>query len=119
MNDFLQSAAKSREHSGLSPTESEAIAKQFEVGGELATSIDLGMTDRVSTIADSVKTGLQSRNVSDYGILVVDRSSMKIRVLIGGSNYYGDSGQVSAIFAPRQVGSTMKPFTYLLGITER
>lgn len=85
----------------------------------LVTSIDLGMTDRVSAMADSVKTGLQSRNVSDYGILVVDRASMKIRVLIGGANYYGNSGQVNAIFAPRQVGSTMKPFTYLLGITER
>lgn len=41
---------------------------------------------------------------------------MKVRVLIGGANYSGNAGQVNVIFAPRQVGSTMKPFTYLLGI---
>lgn len=50
---------------------------------------------------------------------MVDRKSMKVRVLIGGANYSGNAGQVNAVFAPRQVGSTIKPFTYLLGITEK
>lgn len=44
---------------------------------------------------------------------------MRVRVLIGGADYAGKAGQVNAVFATRQVGSTMKPFTYLLGIETR
>ena len=103
----------------LSPSETSEIAKNLSNGTNLITSIDSGLTRRIEAIADSIRTGLQYRNVSDYGILVVDRTTMKVRVLIGGADYAGKAGQVNAVFAPRQVGSTMKPFTYLLGIETR
>lgn len=81
--------------------------------------MDSGLTRKIDGIAESIRTGLQYRNVSDYGILIVDRSTMKVRVMIGGADYSGNAGQVNSVFAPRQVGSTIKPFTYLLGIATK
>jgi penicillin-binding protein 1C len=114
--DLVKSIAKGEKTGILSPSESSEIAKNLTNGTDLVTSVDSGLTRRIEDIADSIRTGLQYRNVSDYGILVVDRATMKVRVLIGGADYAGQAGQVNAVFAPRQVGSTMKPFTYLLGI---
>jgi len=119
VTDFLKSVSGGGKSGSVAPEEAKNIAEGFAKGGNITTSIDLGMTDRISTVAESVRTGLQNRNVSDYGIIVADRSTMKVLVLIGGANYHGNAGQVNAVFAPRQVGSTMKPFTYLLGITEK
>jgi membrane carboxypeptidase/penicillin-binding protein PbpC len=67
------------------------------------TSIDGYLTERVDRIAQSIRTDLQYRNVSDFGILIVDRETLQVRVLIGGADYFGKAGQVSAIFSPRQV----------------
>lgn len=79
-------------------------------------TVDATLTNKVQEIAESVRRELQFRNVSDFGVLMVERGSNKVRVLIGGANYQGEAGQVSAVFAPRQVGSTIKPFTYLLAL---
>lgn len=55
--------------------------------------------------------------MGDYSVLLVDRKTKEIRVLIGGADYASsEGGQVNAVFAPRQVGSTLKPFTYLLAM---
>jgi penicillin-binding protein 1C len=117
--DLVKSIAKREKSTILSPSETSEITKKLANETHFVTSIDSGLTRRIESIADSIRTGLQYRNVSDYGILLVDRATMKVRVLIGGADYAGKAGQVNAVFAPRQVGSTMKPFTYLLGIETR
>jgi penicillin-binding protein 1C len=84
----------------------------------LTLSIDSKLTAQVSRIARQVQSELARKNVGDYGVLVVDRATGQVRVIIGGSAYYADNGQVNAVLARRQVGSTIKPFTYLLAVNE-
>lgn len=86
----------------------------------LRTTFDLDLTRRVKKIADGTLADISWRNVSDYGILLVDRKTKEVLTLIGGADYFsGEGGQVNSVFAPRQVGSTAKPFTYLLAMQER
>lgn len=81
----------------------------------VALSVDAGLTDRVAAIAEHVRTSLSGRGVSDYGVLVVDRATMELRVMIGGADYgSAEGGQVNSVTALRQPGSTLKPFIYLL-----
>jgi penicillin-binding protein 1C len=81
----------------------------------LTLPIDAGLTERVAAIAEHVRTSLSGRGVSDYAVLVVDRETMELRVMIGGANYDDPAaGQVNSALALRQPGSTLKPFIYLL-----
>jgi penicillin-binding protein 1C len=82
-------------------------------------TIDSQLTAQISRIARQVQSELARKNVGDYGVLIVDRSTGWVRVMIGGSSYYADNGQVNATLALRQVGSTIKPFSYLLALTEK
>lgn len=58
--------------------------------GVLVTTFDLGLTKRIDTIAQSILDRLSWRNVSDYGILIAERtpSGPVLRVMIGGKNYH-------------------------------
>lgn len=83
----------------------------------LLTTFDFGLTKRIDTIAQSILDRLSWRNVSDYGILIAERTinGPLLRVMIGGKNYHeSEGGQVNTTLALRQPGSTIKPFTYLL-----
>lgn len=86
----------------------------------LKTSIDLDLTKQVQKIADATLSEIAWRNVSDYAVLMVDRETKEILVLMGGADYSSaEGGQVNAVFAPRQIGSTAKPFTYLLAMQDK
>lgn len=99
---------------------------KLETGGALPntpflrTTFDLDLTRRIGKIADGTLSDISWRNVSDYGILVVDRKTKEVLTLIGGADYLsGQGGQVNSVFAPRQIGSTAKPFTYLLAMQDK
>lgn len=86
----------------------------------LKTSIDLDLTNQVQKIADGTLSEIAWRNVSDYAVLMVDRETKEVLVLMGGADYSSsEGGQVNAVFAPRQIGSTAKPFTYLLAMQDK
>lgn len=96
-------------------------SKKLAVGTEgeplVRVSIDADLTKKIQKIADGTLSEISWRNVSDYAVLAVDRKTKEVLVLMGGADYSsGEGGQVNAVFAPRQVGSTMKPFTYLLAV---
>lgn len=58
--------------------------------GVLLTTFDLGLTKSIDTLARSVLDALAWRNVSDYGILIAERtpSGPVLRVMIGGKDYH-------------------------------
>ncbi|MDP2104013.1 MAG: penicillin-binding transpeptidase domain-containing protein, partial [Candidatus Gracilibacteria bacterium] len=81
------------------------------------TTFDNNLTNQIDTIAKNALRELSWRNVSDYGILIAERTENNplLRVMIGGASYHESSaGQVNATTALRQPGSTIKPFTYVL-----
>ncbi len=85
--------------------------------GVVRTSADLERTERVRNIAGGVLSELRWRDVSDYGVLLVDRKTREVRVFLGGADYSAENGgQVNVLLSPRQVGSTLKPFVYLLAM---
>jgi len=69
---------------------------------QLRTTIDSDLTKTIDSLAKASIRNLAWKNVSDYGILVVERKTMQLKVMIGGYDYYGKEGQVNATLALRQ-----------------
>lgn len=84
------------------------------IEGEVFTTINLHLTQKIDSLAQNTLKNLTWKNVWDYGVLVVDKNTMEIKVMIGGTDYERENGQVNATTAIRQPGSTLKPFLYAL-----
>jgi penicillin-binding protein 1C len=83
------------------------------------TSLDLPLQEEVETIVSGHVARLRSENVSNAAILVVHNATGQILALTGSADYFDSThdGQFNAVFARRQPGSALKPFTYALAFT--
>jgi penicillin-binding protein 1C len=85
--------------------------------GELRTTLDLRLNDRVDTILRERIAQLREQNVRNAAAVVIENSSGNVIALVGSENYFEpDSGQVNGAWAARSAGSALKPFTYLLAL---
>ncbi len=82
------------------------------------TTIDDNMSREIKNIADQTIYKLLRKDVSDYGVLVIDRQSNELRVMLGGMAYDGKAGQVNSTLSINQPWSAVKPFTYALAFQE-
>ncbi|MCT4592061.1 MAG: penicillin-binding protein 1C [Candidatus Gracilibacteria bacterium] len=84
---------------------------------QITSTLNYGMQEQIQKIADK-HIGLigKNHNINNYAILVAEVRTGKIRTMIGNSDYFNDDiqGKVNIINSKRQVGSTLKPFLYLL-----
>ena len=62
---------------------------------------------------------LQNRNVQDGAVLVLDNATGDVLAWVGSSGDLSGAAQFDAVSAPRQAGSTLKPFLYGLAIAQR
>ena len=62
---------------------------------------------------------LKGRNVEDGAVLVLDNASGEVLAWVGSSGTLSQAAQVDAVTAPRQAGSTLKPFLYAQAIAEQ
>ncbi|MEO8151927.1 MAG: penicillin-binding protein 1C [Rhizobacter sp.] len=62
---------------------------------------------------------LSERHVEDGAVVVIDNASGDVLAWVGGSGSLSQAAQVDGVIAPRQAGSTLKPFLYELAIEER
>jgi len=62
---------------------------------------------------------LQTRNVQDGAVLVLDNATGDVLAGVGSSGDLSGAEQFDAVDAPRQAGSTLKPFLYGLAIEQR
>jgi len=83
-------------------------------GDKIQTTIDYNLTKEIDELTRNVIEKLRWKDVWDYGIIITDRKNNNLKVMIGWIDYYAENGQVNSTLALRQVGSTLKPFTYLL-----
>ncbi|MDD2565543.1 MAG: transglycosylase domain-containing protein [Candidatus Gracilibacteria bacterium] len=88
--------------------------KSSLVGNKISTTIDYNLTNKIEEIATNSILDLAWKNVKDYGVIILDKKTNNLSVMIGGKNFYGVEGQVNSTLSLRQPGSTIKPFTYLL-----
>ncbi len=97
-----------------------ALARKHH-GNEVAgvtTTLDLKLQQWVSAAVTGAVTRLADQGVSNASVLVVDNESGDVLAHVGSAHFFdkGSSGQVDGATALRQPGSTMKPFTYAMGL---
>src|SRR5438094_537125 len=56
--------------------------------------------------------GCDPRGVLSSGLVAVDPLTGNIEVMVGSPNYNADGGQINYTTIPRNMGSSMKPYTY-------
>ncbi|SDM47632.1 penicillin-binding protein 1C [Oryzisolibacter propanilivorax] len=62
---------------------------------------------------------LSGRHVQDGALVVLDNRSGEVLAWVGSSGPLSQAAEVDAVLAPRQPGSTLKPFLYAQAIAER
>ncbi|MDD5770459.1 MAG: transglycosylase domain-containing protein [Candidatus Gracilibacteria bacterium] len=88
--------------------------KEIKNDGKIITTINYNLTKKIDELAKTSLKSLAWKNVGDYGIIIIDKKTMDLKVMIGGNNYYAENGQVNGSLALRQPGSALKPFLYTL-----
>lgn len=62
---------------------------------------------------------LRGRNVEDGAVVVLDNASGEVLAWVGSSGELSQAAEVDGVTAPRQPGSTLKPFLYAQALAER
>ena len=62
---------------------------------------------------------LTGRNVEDGAVVVIDNASGEVLVWVGSSGDLSQAAEVDHVTAPRQAGSTLKPFLYAKAIEQK
>lgn len=84
-------------------------------GLQVITSIDLVMQEKIRELAaEHVDTLRENHNAHNAAVVVLDTKTAEIKAMVGSLDYYDKEidGQVNMALAPRQPGSSFKPFTY-------
>ena len=88
----------------------EARRVQSTLDGTLQAFVLDAMTRQLS--------GLNAQHVSDAAVLVVDNSSGEVLAYAGNAGESSSARYVDGVKAPRQAGSTLKPFLYELALEQ-
>ena len=81
-----------------------------------ATSIDRDLQLAAREAINKHLQQLSGRNAQDAAVVVIDNATGEVLAYVGSSGRLSAAGEVDAARAPRQAGSTLKPFIYGLGL---
>lgn len=62
---------------------------------------------------------LRDRHVEDGAVIVLDNATGEVLAWVGSSGELSQAADVDGVMAPRQAGSTLKPFLYEIAIEQR
>jgi len=114
---LLDRSAQARYSERLAPHLAGALLKS--PGQAVRTTLDA----RIQRVARDALArqlgGLADRNVRDGAAIVVDNASGDVLAYVGSAGPNSRSSQVDGVRAPRQAGSTLKPFLYELALERR
>ena len=85
----------------------------------LRTTIDAGLQRQALQLLKQHIKELRGRHVEDGAALVLDNASGEVLAWVGSTGELSRAREVDAVSAPRQPGSTLKPFLYAQAIAER
>jgi len=87
----------------------------FRDGLQITTSIDLDLQHAAEDAASKHIADIKARNATNAALVSIDPKSGEIVAMLGSVDFDNASidGQVNVALAPRQPGSTLKPFTYV------
>ncbi len=101
---------------GLAP---QVAARLLGERREVRTTIDADLQAFVAATLARQLASLSGRNARDGAAVVVDNASGDILAYVGSGGAGSRSGAVDGAVAPRQAGSSLKPFLYELAIERR
>jgi penicillin-binding protein 1C len=102
---------------GLAP---QVAARLLTTGRrDVRSTLDAGLQTFVADILREQLASLAGRNARDGAAIVVDNASGDILAYVGSGGDGSRSGAVDGARAPRQAGSSLKPFLYELAIERR
>ena len=85
----------------------------------LPSTLDAGLQRlALQTLQQQVRE-LRGRNVADGAAMVLDNASGEVLAWVGSTGELSQAAEVDGVTAPRQPGSTLKPFLYAQAIAER
>jgi penicillin-binding protein 1C len=85
----------------------------------LRTTLDAGTQRRARDALRQQLAELRDRDVEDGAVIVLDNASGDVLAWVGSSGELSQAAAVDAVVAPRQAGSTLKPFLYEQAIEQR
>ena len=92
-----------------------------ESGGEqasLRSSLDAGLQRFAQQQLAQQLRELRGRHVEDGALVVLDNASGEVLAWVGSSGPLSRAAEVDGVLAPRQAGSTLKPFLYAQAIAQ-
>ncbi|MEN3974189.1 penicillin-binding protein 1C [Emcibacter sp. SYSU 3D8] len=113
----LLDKARATRPPGLAPQLANALL--HSPGERRRTTLDLDIQRRAVETLGRHLGGLTSRNVRDGAVLVVDNASGEVLAYVASSGSRSRAAQVDGVRAPRQAGSTLKPFLYGMALEKR
>lgn len=117
MRDMLGAPYLIRPNRALAPHVAQMLLA--EKRGKVWCTIDARLQSFVLESLNHHLTLLRQSNVSDGAVLVADNRTGEILAYVGNSGRSSSAYYVDGIEAPRQAGSTLKPFLYGLAVEKR
>lgn len=97
----------------------QARADAAKSPATLRSTLDAGLQRlALNTLQQHIRE-LHGRNVEDGAVVVLDNTSGEVLAWVGSSGTLSQAAEVDGVLAPRQTGSTLKPFLYAQAIAER
>ena len=94
------------------------IKQKFANQDKIITTLDSNIQHFAEvSLRDAVKS-LRPYGVTNGAIVIIENKTGKVRALVGSADFlsFEDFGQINGAKASRSPGSSLKPFTYALGI---
>ena len=88
-------------------------------GARIATTLDADLQRYAVDVLRDHLAELADRAVGDGAIIVLDNASGDVLAWVGSSGELSSAAQVDGVLAPRQAGSTLKPFLYAQALDAR
>ena len=85
----------------------------------IATTLDASLQRFARATLRSHLAELADRNVEDGAVIVLDSATGDVLAWVGSSGSLSNAPEFDHVLAPRQAGSTLKPFLYELAIEKR
>lgn len=82
------------------------------------TTIDYNLTKKIDELAKNAIIPIAWKDVWDYWVLIIDRKTNDLKVMIWWIDYFSENWQVNITTSNRQPGSSIKPFTYVLAFSD-
>ncbi len=113
--------ARGRLRSQTSKATAPHLAKKLlkRPGERLASTLDAQLQRFANETLQRHLRELEDRNVEDGALIVLDNATGEVLAWVGSSAELSRAHEVDGVTAPRQAGSTLKPFLYALAIERR